>query len=438
MLMLQLKRNWGAMLAIVALIVVSVIAGAYILSEQHLRTPFQDRYTMNAELENAQGLTPGLNQPVNVAGVRIGDVVGVTLRNGRAVVKLSIDPHKLPHVYANASAVMVPNTGAKDMQIDLTPGHAPAPVMKHGAMIGVARSSVPLNSDDLTDALDTDTRAWLDSLVHGLGQGTAGRTQDVRGLIRALGPTATETRQLGDALAARRRSIARLVHNLRVLTSAAAAKDSQLGQVVDASDATLSAVAGQDAALRQSIAQLPGTLSKARTTLGDAAQFAKGLAPTISSLVPGGLGPTPSTKSDAAKKILAAVRSTGTLVSTAEPIVRTQARPLVRALRPLADDLSPALTDLSDQTPYLSGAFQVVNYVLNELAYNPPGSNEGFLYWLDWFSHDVNSFLSTEDANGAVWRGLAVVSCSTLDRDPTLGTLLQPIFGALPICPKAP
>jgi phospholipid/cholesterol/gamma-HCH transport system substrate-binding protein len=110
----------------------------------------------------------------------------------------------------------------------------------------------------------------------------------------------------------------------------------------------------------------------------------------------------------------------------------------VRELRPLADDLSPALNDLSTQTPYLAGAFQVVNYVLNELAYNPPGSNEGFLYWLDWFSHDVNSFLSTEDANGAAWRGLAVVSCSALDRDPSLGALLQPIFGALPICPKAP
>jgi phospholipid/cholesterol/gamma-HCH transport system substrate-binding protein len=324
------------------------------------------------------------------------------------------------------------------MQINLTPGHRPARMLNHGSTIPVANTSVPLNSDDLTDALDTDTRAWFQSLVVGLGQGTKGRTQDVKGLIRALGPTATQARQLGDALAARRTAISRLVHNLSILTRAASTKDSQLGQVVDATDATLGAVASQDAALRQSISELPATLAQARSTLGHAATFSKGLAPVLSSLVPGGLGPTPSTKSDAARRILAAVQATGQLVNVAEPVVRTQARPLVRALKPVANDLAPALADLSNQTPYLSGAFQVVNYVLNELAYNPPGSNEGFLYWLDWFSHNVNSFLSTEDAHGASWRGLAVISCSTLARAPGLSVLLTPLLGSLPICPAAP
>jgi phospholipid/cholesterol/gamma-HCH transport system substrate-binding protein len=333
---------------------------------------------------------------------------------------------------------MIPNTGAKDMQINLTPGHKPALPLKHGGMIPVGNTSVPLNSDDLTNALDTDTRAWFQSLVVGLGQGTKGRTQDVKGLIRALGPTATQARQLGDALAARRTAIARLVHNLSVLTKAVSTKDSQLGQVVDATDATLGAVASQDAALRQSISELPATLAQARSTLGHAATFSKGLAPTLTALVPGGLGPTPSTQSDAARRILSAVRSTGQLVDVAEPVVRLQARPLVRALKPVAADLSPALVDLSNQTPYLSGAFQVVNYALNELAYNPPGPNEGFLYWLAWFSHNTNSFLSTEDAHGASWRGLAVVSCSALGRTPGLSALLLPLLGSLPICPATP
>jgi phospholipid/cholesterol/gamma-HCH transport system substrate-binding protein len=438
MLLLQIKRNWFSMLAILALIAVSVVAAIYILGHQHLRTPLQDRYTIKAELENSIALTPGLNQPVNVAGVRIGDVVGVTLRNGRAVVKMSIDPHKLPRVYANAGAVMVPNTGAKDMQVDLTPGHPPAPVMKHGAMIPVGQTSAPLNSDDLTDALDSDTRAWFATLVNGFGTGLHGRTADLKGLIRALGPTAQETRQLGDALSGRRQAIARLVHNLQVLTTATAAKDSQLARVVDASDATLGAIGSQDQALRQAVDQLPTTLAKAQTTLGDAATFSKGLAPTLTAHVPGGLGPTPSTNSDAARRLVAAVRATGTLVSTATPIIRNDARPLVRALYPVANNLSPAMTDLTKFAPYLAGAFQVVNYAVNELAYNPAGANEGFLYSLDWFLHNQDSFLSTEDANGGAWRGLILVSCSSLDRTPGLSTILEPVLGALPVCPKAP
>jgi phospholipid/cholesterol/gamma-HCH transport system substrate-binding protein len=393
---------------------------------------------VSAELENSIALTPGLNQPVNVAGVRIGDVVGVTLRNGRAVVKMSIDPHKLPRVYANATAVMVPNTGAKDMQVNLTPGHSPAPVLRHGAMIPVGQTSVPLNSDDLTDALDTDTRAWFDTLVNGFGTGTRGRTADLKGLIRALGPTSVQTRQLADALIGRRQAISRLVHNLQVLSTATAAKDSQLAQVVDAGNSTLGAIGSQDQALRQAVNGLPSTLAKAQTTLNHAAAFSKGLGPTLTALVPGGLGPTPSTNSDAARRLVAAVRATGSLVSTATPIIQNDARPLVRALRPVANDLSPALTNLTKFAPYMGGAFQVVNYVLNELAYNPPGSNEGFLFWLTWFLHNSDSFLSTQDANGAAWRGLVLVSCSSLDRTPGLGLLLQPILGSLPVCPKAP
>jgi phospholipid/cholesterol/gamma-HCH transport system substrate-binding protein len=56
----------------------------------------------------------------------------------------------------------------------------------------------------------------------------------------------------------------------------------------------------------------------------------------------------------------------------------------------------------------------VLNYLGNELGYNPPGPEEGYLFWAAWFMHNQASVTSTEDAHGAVVRGLAQVGCSSL------------------------
>ena len=64
--------------------------------------------------------------------------------------------------------------------------------------------------------------------------------------------------------------------------------------------------------------------------------------------------------------------------------------------------------------PALVATGHDLNYVANELRYNPPGPEEGYLFWTAWFIHDADSMLSVQDAQGSVWRGLLVVGCSTL------------------------
>jgi phospholipid/cholesterol/gamma-HCH transport system substrate-binding protein len=74
----------------------------------------------------------------------------------------------------------------------------------------------------------------------------------------------------------------------------------------------------------------------------------------------------------------------------------------------------------------------VLNYVTNELAYNPGGKNPGFLYWIAWFAHNNDSFQSTSDANGPVWRSTLLVTCAGLKSSaigPLLSTLLGTTFG---------
>ena len=408
--------------AILFLAVLATASGAYILINQRLSTPLQSRYTIYADLPSSSGLTPGLGQAVNVAGVRVGQISGARLVNGVARISLEIDPGKLPHVYGNSTAALIPNTPLKDMLLELGPGGPPAKPLPDGGIIPTSRTDPPIDSDELTSALDADTRDFLQLLVADAAKGTHNRGQAINLLLKALQPTTRQLDEVASALAGRRRELKRLVGNLAILTDAAGSKDKQLAQVVSAANTTLQAVSSQDGALGASLDRLPGTLSTIRASLGNVERFANELTPTLDRLLP------------ATRRLPTALHQLDPLLTTAQPILRDRIRPLVRQLQPVARDLKPTTTNLLRVTPDLTQAFKVLGYVVNETAYNPPGDNEGFLFWTAWFAHNAASVLSTQDANGAMFRGLVLTSCDALSAQPQLGPLLETVFGAVTAC----
>lgn len=422
MLRRQLERYGRWLVVIGILVVLSLATATYILSQQHLITPLLDHYTVRATFDASPGLEPGLQQPVNVAGVRVGTITDVKLENGRAVVSVVMEREKLPRVYRDATASLVPRTPLKDMQIEVFPGHRSAGPLPSKTAIPVAATTTNAETDEFTNALDADTRDFFRLLVAGADQGTRGRGQDLRSLLKALGPTAEQVRPLGEALAARRRELRHLVHSLAVLGRATQGKDRELSRVVVAGNRTLKALSSQERALTASVAKLPGTLSQTRKTLESATPLARELPPALDALLP------------AVKRLPETLDAVRPLVNEAEPILRRRLRPLVRDLQPLARDLGPTTRDLSAVTPDLISAAKVLTYTVNELAYNPPGGNEGFLFWLAWFVHNSNSWLSTEDAHGAVARGLVIADCGTATRAQTLAPLLELFAGPLSAC----
>src|SRR5436305_3970179 len=213
----QIRRYGRHFVTLLALIVVGTACGFFILLNQRLPSPFQSYYSVNAAFPSATAVVAGLGEPVNVAGVRVGQITGTELKDGQAIVHMSIDPSKLPGLYRDAHVALVPNTPLKDMQLDIIPGRREAGALPHGATIPAGRTLIPIDSDELLASLDTDTRTWFAGLLTSLGQATAGRGQDIRHLLRALGPTSAQLRQLGDLLAGRRRQISQLVHNFAAL-----------------------------------------------------------------------------------------------------------------------------------------------------------------------------------------------------------------------------
>ena len=127
---MNLRREARWLWPIVPLIVIALICGGYILNKQRLESPLAERLTINLEFDQVDAVTPGLGSPVTVAGVGVGQIVGSELKNGRGVLKVNIDPAKLPAVYADAAASLIPNTPLKDMQIRLYPGGTSAAVVQ--------------------------------------------------------------------------------------------------------------------------------------------------------------------------------------------------------------------------------------------------------------------------------------------------------------------
>src|SRR5687768_9620193 len=96
--------------AVIGLAVIGIAIGGYILSHERLRFPFiEDKpIEMYAVFTNAQAVTPGQGQTIRVAGMQVGDIGEVELRDGRAVVRMDIDREHEGLVRSDATALLRP------------------------------------------------------------------------------------------------------------------------------------------------------------------------------------------------------------------------------------------------------------------------------------------------------------------------------------------
>lgn len=421
--MRNLRREARWLWVIGAIVAVALACAAYLLSNQRMPLPLDDAYTVRAEFANVGAVAPGLGAAVNVAGVKVGQITDLELRDGRGVLELRIEPDKLPRIHEGATAALVPNTPLKDMQVDLTPGDPKARALPHGATIPLRSTSSPVDADELLHALDADTREYLRLLIADLGIGLQGHGPELRGMLRALGPTSGQVRRIAGLLASRRRELPRLVHNLSVLSRAAGAEDRSIERIVAAGNATLGAVASQDDALRDALRQLPGTLRAARSTLVDAAPFARSLRRTLTALEP------------AVPRLRRTLTDAPATLQGLLPLPVGPLRRFTKAVEPLGEQVRPASRDIGAAIEPLRTAFEVIGATTNIIGYDPPGEEKGYLFWLAWFAHNANSMLSTQDAHGSMWRGMALVSCATVTQPGAPAQLLASILGTPSTCP---
>lgn len=400
-----------------------IAAAVFILANQRFPNPLRDTYVVRAKLTEANGIVGGIGQPVNVAGVRVGSVVKTSHdRDGNAVIELEIHRDDLRHVYRDARVAIEPITPLKDMQVNLDPGTPRAAELPDGGLVGLRHTTVPVPLDTLLGGLDVDTRQFLATLISSVADGTRDRAPDLRRALRSFGPTTHQVGEITKALEGRRSEIARLVHNLGIVTNAAA-DDRQLATLVREGERTLSAIASQEAPLRDAITRLPGTLDQAHSTLARTARFAEQLTPTLNAL-------DPSTR-----RLASTLRQLRPFTTDATKALQRDVRPLVRSAVPAVDAVGTATKSLTGAMPQLFDGVQGLRYLLNALAYNPPGKDEGGLFWASWFAHNFNSVFGLGEAHGGAGRASVLLSCQQITNTLELGQIVKLLTGSPNVCP---
>jgi len=424
-----IRKHLRDFIAVAALLVVGLAVTFYIVQEQRLRIPVLEEkpFELKAEFETAQAVVPGQGQTIRVAGVRIGDVADVELENGVGVVTFAIDREFLP-VYKDATLLLRPTTGLKDMFFELDPGSDTDPksdedVFEEGATIPVSNTAPDVNLDEILDALDSDTQAYLRLLLVGAGRGLDGRDEELGKLLGSIGPINRDFATLNRMVATRRDNLARLIHNFNLLTTRVGQSERDLTELVSASSGALGTIAEQDPNVQQAIAELPLTLEQATDTLNATARFGAELGPAFDSLRP------------FARNLDELNSSTVELAEAVTPVLKDEIRPFVRAAREPVPDLRRAASSFSEATPPLTTVAKKINVLANMAAFNPDGANpagtegrdEGYLYWAAWLGHNGSNVFSAGDGNGFFRRIYFTVGCDNLSEIITSNGVPDPL-----------
>jgi phospholipid/cholesterol/gamma-HCH transport system substrate-binding protein len=406
-----IRKNLGPFVAIVGLVAIAVVVGGYILHEQRLRFPLLEDKPMriNVELDNAQAVTPGQGQTAQVAGVQIGDIADVQLKDGRAIVGLDIKPQYADLIHRDARALLRPRTGLKDMYVQIFPGRDGPPV-KEGFTIPVQSSLTDVDLDEILSVLDARTRDYVTLLANGAGEGLRGRGKDLASVLARYGPTVRDLGRVNHSVAQERVALRRLVTSLAQVNGRLARKPQDLTRLVSSGSATLRAFASEDRNLRGAVGELAPTLQQATRALRAVAPFATQLGPTTRALLP------------AVRELRNVNAQVSPFAREATPIVRRRIRPFTRRAQPLARDLAPAARGLARAIPETARSGKVLNHFVNMLGNNPGGREapdkrdreEGYLFWLSWLSHQTTNLTNIDDANGPMRPIFVTGTCTTL------------------------
>ena len=176
---------------------------------------------------------------------------------------------KYAPIYKDATILLRPKTGLKDMYLSARSGHTRGrasltegerdPGRQHAARREPGRDPRRARRGHARLPARAAERGRRGFRRRG-GQRRRRRRppQDLRETFKRFEPTARDARAITAQLAKRRRNMRRVIHNFQELATELGTKDTQLAALVDSSNANFEALAAQDANLRESLRLLPG------------------------------------------------------------------------------------------------------------------------------------------------------------------------------------
>src|SRR5918994_971146 len=238
--------------------------------------PFANPYEFKAVFNDVNNLKP--KSPVRIAGVDVGKVVKVepvTDGKGAAEVTMELEDNGLP-IKKDAELKIRPRIFLEgNFFVDLEPGSPSAHELRADETIPVTQTAAPVQWGDLLTALQSDTRADLQTFLREYSKGLdKGGAEGFNESIKYWEPAYRYSSLANDATLGQdpNHDLQRVLRGQRKTFAAIVKDERALKELVTNFNVTAGAFAREDAALAASIDALPGVRSSDET-LAEALPF---------------------------------------------------------------------------------------------------------------------------------------------------------------------
>ena len=242
-------------------------------------------YSVTAQISDPQELLK--HADVRAAGVKVGSVNNITnsVEGGQTITQAQMQLNgSFAPIYKDATVLIRQKTLVGENYIELTRGHPSAGQVPDGSVLPLSHDleSVPL--DKILNALTPPVRQQIRTDLQTLGTGLNHEGAHLNQFLGGLQPTVQNGGIVFGVLNEQRQQVADVIQQTGTLMQAFANRTQDLRTLITAAATTAQAVAARDSALEQSFAQLPPTLTQARTSVGILSGFAGSASPVISNL----------------------------------------------------------------------------------------------------------------------------------------------------------
>lgn len=294
--------------------------------------------TYGAVFDDAGAILDGSD--VKVAGMTAGRVATLELVDGQAHLRFDVAEEFRP-LYRDATLEIRPVSLLGERYVALDRGTPEAGVLDPATTIGADATGTSVDLDQVLDAVDDPTGTALAAAVVGLGEGMAGRGEDVAELVEVLAPALNRTDELVSILDEQNQLLASVVDRTTpVVTALGAERGDQLDRVVGAATDLLASTASSDAALRATLERLPSTLANAEQALLEVSGLATQATTTLRDVEP-----ITGDLTDVATELDAFAAAATPALGSLDPVLE-HGRDLLDQARPVVDEVSAGSGDL--------------------------------------------------------------------------------------------
>lgn len=323
----------------------------------------RDEHRIRAAFDAAHNVVPGLQ--VRLAGRPVGTIRDARTDGGHALLELGITDERAWPLPAGTVARLRygPTAGYVVRYVELRPGPVGAPPLPENALLPADRTETPVEVDDVLRVMDRRGRAAARGYLAAADGALGGQGDRLAATVGAAAESADAFAQVTDQLARSRTALATLVQTGASTSAALARRRPALQEAVSGFGRTYDELARREPALGATLRALPGTLSRARTTLARAV-------PTLTRLdrLTGDLAPAARELRATAPDLAATLRSLRTVTPAAttalaatrraEPVISrllATAPGFARGTTPVLRRLQPMLACVRPYTPEVAG-----------------------------------------------------------------------------------